>query len=45
MIRISWTVELQLDKRTKLDKWQEDYIYEHRKLGDLEEEMNRKRGL
>jgi hypothetical protein len=38
---IDWTVELQLDRQTKLDEWREYYIYEHRKRRALEKELDR----
>ena len=37
---IDWTVELQLDRQTKLDEWREYYIYEHRKRRALEKKLD-----
>lgn len=38
---IDWTVELQLDRQTKLEEWREYYIYERRKRRALEKKLDR----
>ncbi|KAF2259155.1 hypothetical protein CC78DRAFT_83114 [Lojkania enalia] len=38
---IGWAAELQLGRQTKLDEWWEYYLYEHRKRGALEKELDR----
>ncbi|KAF2241936.1 hypothetical protein BU26DRAFT_162013 [Trematosphaeria pertusa] len=40
---IDWDVELQLDRQTKLDEWREYYLYEHRKRGALEKELEHRK--
>ncbi|KAF2004351.1 hypothetical protein P154DRAFT_616917 [Amniculicola lignicola CBS 123094] len=37
--RISWAVELQLDRQTKLDEWGEYYLYELQKRDPLDKEL------